>query len=183
MPHERRHVVEWARDRRESLERRPEAALPVDDVLAPQPMQKVVVLERKRETLADVLPEPGIDGNGVAAPEHQFGAAAGEMLQHRVVLGDLDRVVGRDQRDGGAEDDPLGQRSDVRQERRRRRRDERRVVVLADREHVEADLVGATGDLPDRLDPLGLARRGAGHRVSRDVADGEDSELHRSPFP
>ena len=30
--------------------------------------------------------------------------------------------------------------------------------MLADREHVEADLVGATGDLTDRLDPLGLAR-------------------------
>jgi hypothetical protein len=29
------------------------------------------------------------------------------MLQHRVVLGDLDRVVGRDQRHRGAQDDAL----------------------------------------------------------------------------
>ncbi len=56
-------------------------------------------------------------------------------------------------------------------------------MVLADREHVEPDLVGAAGDLGDRLDPLGLARRVAGDRVPRDVADGEDSELHRLTFP
>src|SRR6185437_15891646 len=55
--------------------------------------------------------------------------------------------------------------------------------VLADREHVEADLVGAACDLADRLDPFGLARRLAGDRVPRDVADGEDSKLHfASPF-
>jgi hypothetical protein len=77
------------------------------------------VLERERETLPDVLAEPGIHGDGVAPPEHQIYAAAGEMLQHRVVLGDLDRVVGRDQRHGGTQDDPLGQRGDVCQQRRR----------------------------------------------------------------
>ena len=104
------------------------------------------------------------------------------MLQHRVVLGDFDRVVRRDQRHSGAEDDPLGQRGDVRQQSRRRRREEGRVVVLADREHIELDLVSAAGDLDDRLDSLGLARRVAGDRVPRDIADGEDSELHRLTF-
>src|SRR3954451_2452623 len=54
--------------------------------------------------------------------------------------------------------------------------------MLADREHVEPDLVGLLGNANDRVDPLRLARRVAAYRVSCDVADGEDSELHRWPL-
>src|SRR6185436_15596304 len=67
VPDERRHAVERARRRGEALQRSAELALPVDDVLAPQPAQQCVVLDRERDAVADVLPEPGIDRAGVAA--------------------------------------------------------------------------------------------------------------------
>jgi hypothetical protein len=143
-------------------------------------MQEVVVLQRQLQALADVLAKPRIDGDGVAAAEHQIGAARGQVLEHRVVLGDLDRIVGRDQRHRGAEDDPRGQRRDVGQQGGGRGGEERRVVMLTDREHVQPDVVGAPRDLDDRPNPLRFTGGGARDRVPRDVADREDSELHRA---
>ena len=141
-------------------------------------MQQVVVLERKRQPLPDVLAKPGIHRRRIATAEHQIHAALRQMLQHRVVLRDLDRVVRRHQRHRCAEDDPLRQRGDVRQQGGWRGRDEGRVVMLADREYVQAHLVRLTRDTDDRLDPLCLARGAAGDRIPGDVADREDSELH-----
>jgi hypothetical protein len=103
-------------------------------------VQEVVVLERQLQPVADVLAEPRVHRSGVAAAEHQIDPSVGEVLQHRVVLGDLDRVIRRDQRHRRAQDDPVRQRGDVRQQRRGRRREERRVVVLADREYVESNV-------------------------------------------
>ena len=51
--------------------------------------------------------------------------------------------------------------------------------MLADREHVEPDLVRLVRDPHDRIDPLRLARRPARDRVPRHVAHREDPELHR----
>src|SRR4051794_7872153 len=51
--------------------------------------------------------------------------------------------------------------------------------MLADREHVESDLVRLARDPHDRLDPLRLARRPACDRVPRHVTHREDPELHR----
>jgi len=51
-------------------------------------------------------------------------------------------------------------------------------VVLARREHVEADLLGLLGDRDRVLDALVLGGRRAVHRVGSDVTDGEESELH-----
>jgi hypothetical protein len=103
------------------------------------------------------------------------------MLEHRVVLGDLHRVVRRDQRRGGREDDPLGPGGDVAQHRGRRRRHERRVVVLAGREHVEADLLRLERHRHHRLDAIVLADGLTRGGVGRDVADREDPELHLFP--
>ena len=178
VPDERRHVVERARRRGERLQRRAELALPVDDVLAPQPAQQVVVLDGQRDALADVLAEPRVDRAGVAAAHHQVDPAVGQVLQHREVLGDLHRVVGGDQRGRGGQDDLVGACGDVAEHGGRRRRHERRVVVLAGGEHVEPDLLGLQRDGHHRLDPLGLGGRPTGGRVGGDVADGEDSELH-----
>ncbi len=178
VPDERRDVVQRARGGGEALQRRPEASLPVHHVLAPQPVQQVVVLQRQRDALADVLAEPRVDRHRVAPADHQVQPALRHVLQHRVVLRDLDRVVGGHQGHRRAQHDPLRQRRDVAEQRRRRRRDERRVVVLAECEHVEPDLVGTLGDPDDVADPLGLAVGVAGRRVRGDVTDGEDSELH-----
>ena len=51
--------------------------------------------------------------------------------------------------------------------------------MLADREHIEPDLVRATRDLHDRLDALRFAGGVSRDRVPSYVTDGEDSELHR----
>jgi hypothetical protein len=165
-------------------QRRAELAFPVDDVLAPQPVEQVVVLQRQRKAVADVLAEPRVDRSGVPAAEHEVHAALGQVLEHRVLLGDADRVVRGDQRGRRREDDPLGERREVGQQRRRRGREERRVVVLADGEHVQADLLSLDRDLGDRIDPLRLAGRDVRDRVASDVADREHTELHRSSrFP
>ena len=178
VPHERRDAVERARGRGEALQRRAELPLPVDDVLVPQTAQQRVVLHRQRDALADVLAEPGIDGAGVAAPEREVDAAAGDVLQHRVVLGDLHRVVRGDQRRRGGELQALRAAGQVAERRRRRGRHERRVVVLAEGEDVEADLLGLLRDAQDGLETLGLGGGEARRRVGGDVADREDTELH-----
>src|SRR5690606_20688716 len=76
VPYERRDVVERARRRGEAVERRAELALEVDDVFAPQAVQQLVVLDRQRQALADVLTEPGVDGARVATAHHEVHAAA-----------------------------------------------------------------------------------------------------------
>ena len=178
VPHERRDAVERTGGRGEALQRGAELALPVDDVLTPQPVQQVVVLERERQALTDVLAEPGVDRAGVAAADHQVDASAGQMLEHREVLGDLHRVVRRDERRRGREHEALGLGGDVGERRRGRRRPERRVVVLADGEDVESDGLGVLGDRDGVADLLRFARRPTGRRVLGDVAHREDAELH-----
>jgi hypothetical protein len=125
----------------------------------------VVVLDRQRDALTDVLAEPGVDRAGVAAAHHEVDATSGEVLQVGVVLGEAHRVVRRDEGGRGREEELLGLRGDARQQDRRvARRDEGRVVVLTGGEDVEPDLLGLERDRDGVLDPLvlagGPARRG-----------------------
>jgi hypothetical protein len=143
-------------------------------------VEEVVILEGECDAVADVLAEPRVDRDRVAPTDHQVESPVSDVLEHRVLLGKLDRVIRGDQRHGRAQDDPLRVRCDEREQGRRGGRHERRVVVLSEGEHVEADLVGATCDPDDVPDPLGLALRVTRHRVRGDVADGEDAELHDS---
>jgi hypothetical protein len=140
------------------------------------------VLEGEGNPVADVLAEPGIDRHGIAAAEHQVDPPLGKVLEHRVILGHLHRVVGGDQRHRRAENDVLCARRDVGEQRRRRGGEERRVVVLADGEDVEPHLIRALGDANDRIDPLRFARRDAREGITRHVADRENSELHLAYF-
>jgi hypothetical protein len=141
-------------------------------------VQQLVVLHSEREPVADVLAEPGVDRSGVAAAHHQIHPAVGQVLQHGVVLGDLDRIIGGDQGGRGGQDDLARPGRDVAEQRRRRRRHERRVVVLAGREHVQPHLLGLECDGDHGLDPLGFGRGASVGGIRRHVADGEDSELH-----
>jgi hypothetical protein len=132
---------------------------------------------RERDAVADVLAEPRVDRAGVAAAEHQVDAPVGQVLQHRVVLGDLHRVVRGDQRGGRRQQQPGRARRDEAEQRGGGGRHERRVVVLAGREDVHAHLLRLQRDGHHRLDPLRLGGRAARRRVGRDVTDGEDAEL------
>src|SRR4029077_16293373 len=93
------------------------------------------------------------------------------------------RVGGGDQGRRRREDHARRLRADVGQRRGRRRGDEGRVVVLADSDDVEPDLLCLLGDLHGRLDALVLRRRPTRRRVWRHVSHGEDAELHVYPVP
>ena len=179
VPHERRHAVQRARRRGEALQRRAELALPVDDVLAPEPAQQRVVLDRERDAVADVLAEPRVDRAGVAAAQHEVDAAVGQVLEHRVVLGDLHRVVRGDQRRRGRELQPSSSaprcsRAWWSATRARTAGCGARRVAKTSRPTSSAFCAIATIALIRSR----LGRRAAGGRVGGDVADGEDSELH-----
>jgi hypothetical protein len=179
VPDEGRYSVERARGGREGLQRGAVLTLPVDDVLVPQPAKQRVVLDREVDAVADVLAEPRIDGTGIAAAHHQVNPATRQVLQHRVVLGDLHRIIRGDQRRRRRQLQPAGLRRDVCQRRRRRRGEEGRIVVLAEREDVQTHLLRLLRDGDHCLDPLRLSGRAAVRGVSSDVADREDAELHR----
>ncbi|MET4781968.1 hypothetical protein ABIB56_001969 [Glaciihabitans sp. UYNi722] len=71
-------------------------------MLFPEALEEGVVLDGERDALADVFAEPWVDGAGVAAPHHQVDTAVGHVLKHRVILGDLHRVIsGYEGRGGG----------------------------------------------------------------------------------
>src|SRR6185312_5421904 len=154
VPDERRHPVQRPRRGGEALQRRAEPALPVHVLLAPEPAQQRVVGHGEGDAVADVLTEPRVHRAGVAAAEHQVHPTVGEVLQHRVVLGDLHRVVGGDQRGRGGQQQPVGPAGKVAEQGRRRGRYERRVVLLAGGEHVEADFLGLARDLDAALDAV-----------------------------
>ena len=178
VPDEGGHVVERTRGRGEAVQGGAELALPVDHVLTPQAVQQGVVLEREPDPVPDVLAEPRVDRAGVAAPHHEVDASAGEVLQHREVLGDLHRVVRRDEGRRGRQDEALGPGRDEGERRGGRGAEEGRVVVLPESEHVEADVLGVLRDGDDVANALRLAGGASGRRVDGDVADAEDADLH-----
>ena len=57
-----------------------------------------------------------------------------------------------------------------------------RFVVLSGGEHIQARLLGVAGDRHGVLDPFVLARSATGGGIDRDVADGEDSDVHEGLF-
>jgi len=144
-------------------------------------MEEGVVLDGEGDALADVLAEPRVDGARIAAAHHEVDPTVGDMLEHREVLRDLDRIVGRDQRRRGRQDESLRLRGDVAEHRRGRRRHEWRIVVLPGREHVQTDFLGLERQSDHPLDPLGFRRRAAGDGIGGDITDREDPELHEAP--
>src|SRR5699024_4022482 len=127
---------------------------------------------------ADVLTAPGADRGAGPPAHHQGHAATGQVRQHRLVLGDLERTVRGEQRGGGRQDDLLGPGADVSDRGGLGGGRERRVVVLTEREHVQAHLLGELGLLGDRAQALLLAGDPARGGIGGDVGDAEDSELH-----
>lgn len=182
MPYEWGDSVEGAGRRGESAQRRAESAGPVDVLLRPEPAQQGVVLDRERDALADVLTEPGVDGAGVPASHHEVDATVRHVLEHGVVLGDLHRVVRRDERRRSRQDEGFCRAGDAGEGRRGRGGEEGRVVVLSEGEDVEAGLFGVLRHDEDVGDALGFGGGASGRRVGGEVGDAHDSELHRGSF-
>ena len=184
VPYEGGYAVQRPGCQREPLQRGAVLPTPVDDLLIPHRPQECVVLDGQGDRGPRILAEPRVHGPGVAAAQHQVDPAVGEVLQHREVLGDLDRVVGGDERGRGREQEPLRLGGDIGQQRGRRGRHERGVVVLAGRENVQTHVVGLLGDGNGGLDAFVFARRATRRGIRRDVPDREDPELHlpHAPF-
>ena len=115
VPNKGRHTIQRPRRRLETLQRRAKFALPVDEVFGPKAVQQGVVLDRQLDAVTNIFAEPRVDRAGVAAAHHEVGAAVGEVLQHRVVLGDLHRVVRGDKGCARTEDQLRRLRRDVRE--------------------------------------------------------------------
>jgi len=131
----------------------------------------VVVVERiteKRERLDER-----------ASARHDLGPAAREQVEGREVLEDTDRIVGAEHGDRAREAD-RGRSFGRRGEHDSRGGDsELGPVVLADAEHVEADLVGELDLLEQVAQPLRRRDRPAGCRVGRHFREGVDAQFHR----
>ena len=143
-PHGQR-VLDGPRVDALAVERRAMAAGPGDVHLLADRQQQLELLGVEVVVVAQVLAEERERLGERAAPGHDLRAAAGEQVDGRELLEDAHRVVGAEHRDGAGEADPLGDRR-ARAEHDGRRGD--RVVgpvVLADREHVEPELVGERG--------------------------------------
>ena len=121
------------------------------DVLAVADLQQQVeLLGVQLVVVVEVVAEQRERLDERAASGHDLGAPAGEQVDVGELLEDAHRVVGAEHRDRAREADPLGAHGGRREHGRRRGDEEVRAVVLADREHVESELVGEL-DLLDQL--------------------------------
>ena len=95
-----------------------------------------------------------------------------------ILLIDPHRIVGGQHRHRARQPDGLGALGRGRQQHRRRRGQEIRPVMLADAEHLEADLVGQLDLLHEIAQPLRRARDPPGGRVRRVLDEGIDADFH-----
>ena len=112
----------------------------------------LVVLERH--------PERQIFAPVIAAAGGEIDAAVAEQIERRPLLGDPDRIVQRQHRDGGSEPDMLGARGDIGEHQIGTGQHAERIeMMLADPGRMHAELVGIqrfVGDVGDEL--VGRAR-------------------------
>ena len=170
-PH-RQLLLRRARPHARVVERRAVAARPRDVDVVAQLQQQVELLGVELVVVLEVVAEEreGLDER--AAAGHDLRAAAREQVDLGEVLEDADRVVGAQHGDRAREADPLGGDGRGGQRDRRRGDEEVLAMVLADGEHVEAELVGQ----PDLLHEVAHALLGADARA--EIGEGGDSEFH-----
>jgi hypothetical protein len=120
----------------------PVGAAPAHPVLAVQRQQQVELRAVQCVVVAYVQIEEREGDVRGSASGHDVDAAGGNRRRHRQLLEHPDRFVGGQDRDGGAEADPVGGRRGGVDKRRGRRHGHRGGVVLAEAEEVEADLFG-----------------------------------------
>src|SRR5699024_8922628 len=131
MPDKRWDIIERERRGGISLQRGAEFTFPRNILLAPQAAQQVIIFNRQRDSLADVLAKPWVNRTGVAAAHHQIHASAGQVLQEGEVFGDFQWVIGGNQRSRRRQDEIFCLRCDITQVRGGRGWHKRWVVMLA----------------------------------------------------
>jgi hypothetical protein len=137
--------------------------------------QRVVILQRIAEQ------REGFDEG--AAPGHDLGPAAGQIVERGKLLVDADRIVGGQDRDRARQADRIGAQRRCGQRHRRRGHRIVGTVMLAQPEEVEAELVGELDLLDEVLQPLLRADDLAGDRVLADVAECIEAEFHCRTLP
>ena len=107
--------------------------------------QQLELLGEQLVVVVEVVAEQGEGLDERAAPGHDLGAPARQQVDLGELLKDAHRVIGAEYGHRARQADPLGLHRDRRQHHRRRGHEEVRAVMLADREHVEPELVGELG--------------------------------------
>src|SRR5215510_1046365 len=156
--------------------RRPQlevAALVVDRLAAPQPLDDLEALDEAADAILRILPERLIFDVAIAEADTEDQPAVGDDVERGELLGDLDGVVQGKQQDAGAEDHAARLGGDPRQRRDRLEVRERiGQVVLARPYRAEAH-----GTREAYL--LDVLAEANGLRLLRQVLDGEaEAELH-----
>ena len=147
---------------------------------AVEAQEQVELLVEQLVVVGEIEAEEG-ERLAVGAPAGgDLGASSRDQVERREVLEDLDRVRGREHRDGARETDPRGRLGDSREEHGRRCDGKVGAVELADAEDVEPGLVGKPGEVDElpqanpRFDGL------TGHRVTGELTEGERPDLEWS---
>ena len=133
----------------QAVERRAHGALPADGLAGavgvPERGEERELLLEEVVVVVERVAEEGERLGERAAAEDHLGAAVRDGVEGGEALVDADRVVGAEDRDGGAEVDALGAAGDRGEDDLRRADGEVGAVVLADAEEVDAELVGQLG--------------------------------------
>jgi hypothetical protein len=154
------------------VQRRPQPSRPVDARRGADLEQQLELLGVQLVVVVEVVPEEreGLDERASAG--HDLGPAAGQQVKLGKLLEDPHRIVRAEHGDRTRETDALGLDRDRGQRDRRRGDQEVGTVVLADGEHVEAQLVGQHCLLDQVAHPL------LGGDPGAQIGEGGESKFH-----
>jgi hypothetical protein len=155
-----------------------EPAGPRDLLFAPQAAQQFVLLRELVPLLAVPDAEHRQLPQLVTLADDQLNTTAGQLVDSRVILRDPERVEDGQDGDAGLDADPAGRRGDRPEEDSDARGQERPRVTLAQRDGVEAELLGVAGGGDRLLKPFGGADEPAGDRVLDVGQDVEELKPH-----
>ena len=173
-------ILQRARIDAEVFQRRAQPPLPSHALVGADGEQQLELLGEQFVVVVEVVAEQREQLDERAAPRHDLGATAGEQVERGVLLVDAHRIVGTQHGDGARQADGLGARRRVSERHRRRRNRVVGPMVLAEREHVEADAVGEL-DLRHRLGQRALDMdRLTRRRIALGLDKRVDAELHGS---
>ena len=110
------------------------------------------------------------------APQNDLGPVVRDRIEGRKPLEQPHRIVGRQDRDGGAETDAFGLAGDGREQDFRRRNREIVAVVFAKAEDIDPDPIGQHPLGHDIAQHLVVPEEVAG-RINGDIAESVEAEL------